>query len=131
MQSKATIAGILSIVSGIFGVLRLGWAFLWIWLFNDIFVYSPKNGLPMYSAGFIQLMNTFQIYWGIAGAVIGIFTIVAGILTLRRKSWGLALAGAIAGTLTFFPCGIPAIILISYAQNEFSKCQKPTATESA
>jgi len=119
MQKKASIAGILSIISGIFGIFWLGYAFLLNYLFKAMLQVSSVNN-PPYFLGYQQVMGVFYIAWGIIAATIGIFAIVSGILTLRRTNWGLALAGTIASTLIFFPCGIPAIILISNAQNEFS-----------
>ena len=51
--------------------------------------------------------------------VLGIIVIVGGIYALRRKVWGLALAGSIS---TFFPTiflGILAITLIALSKKEF------------
>ena len=50
------------------------------------------------------------------GAVLGI---IGGVYALQRKYWGLALAGAIAGSISFFPCGIVAIIFTAMAKPEF------------
>jgi hypothetical protein len=66
-------------------------------------------------------MGIIYIVWGSITAVVGLFAIVAGVFSLKRTNWGLALAGTIASTITFFPCGIPAIIIISFAQNEFKR----------
>jgi VIT1/CCC1 family predicted Fe2+/Mn2+ transporter len=53
-------------------------------------------------------------------AVIGILGLMGGISALRRKTWGLALAGSIA---SIFPCvllGIAAVILTALSRDEFS-----------
>jgi hypothetical protein len=49
-----------------------------------------------------------------------VLAIVGGAFALKKRHWPLALAGAIAGTITFFPCGIPAIIFVSLGKEEFS-----------
>jgi len=131
MQNKAGIAGILSIISGIFGVLWLVYAYFMTYWFNFMSKFADMHEFPSVSVNIVQLMSIIYIIVGSVVAAIGIFAIVAGIFTLKRKHWGLALAGAIAGTITFFPCGIPAIILISSAQNEFLPNQKSTAPKSA
>jgi hypothetical protein len=51
--------------------------------------------------------------------LIGVLGIIGGIISLRRRHWGAALAGAIAGSVTFWPCGIVAVIFISLGKSEF------------
>jgi hypothetical protein len=68
---------------------------------------------------------TFAFGWVIAVSIIGfIFSAVAvagGIYALKRRLWGLSLAGAICITLTWwwFIPGITAIILLVLSKNEF------------
>ncbi len=128
MENKAKIAGILSIISGAFGVLGLGWAFLGLFMIGTMF----RGGFMPYSSQprevFIIITVVYLIF-GICSLLLGVLAIIGGIFALKKKRWGLALAGAIAGTVTFFPCGIPAIILVSMAkQTEFSTPQPPTLT---
>jgi len=49
---------------------------------------------------------------------LGIIALVGGVYAIKRKMWGLALAGAICSLLAF-PLGIPAIILIARSRGEF------------
>jgi hypothetical protein len=42
------------------------------------------------------------------------------VFAIKRKYWGVALAGAIASIFTFFPCGIAAVVIISMAKPEFN-----------
>ena len=52
-------------------------------------------------------------------ALAGILALLGGIYALRRRLWGLALAGSLA-TILFLPVfGIPAIILTSHSEREF------------
>jgi uncharacterized BrkB/YihY/UPF0761 family membrane protein len=64
------------------------------------------------------------------GALLGVFILVpaiiiialelaGGILSLQRKRWGWALAGAIVSILPFSFLGIAATILVALSRNEF------------
>jgi hypothetical protein len=119
MQNKAGIAGILSIVSGVFGMIWLGYAFLLNYWLKAMPQFFGANDPLNFSDYWFRTMGVIYIIGGSVAAMIGVFAIVAGIFTLKRIKWGLAVAGAIASTIIFFPCGIPAIMLISGAQNEF------------
>ena len=52
-------------------------------------------------------------------ALIGILAIVGGIYALRRKVWGLALAGSIAAFFPSWILGLTAIVLTALSKNEF------------
>jgi len=61
--------------------------------------------------------------------VLGLIAIVGGIFALRRRVWGLALAGAICALFPFHPygsliwtpvIGILAILFVALSKNEFS-----------
>ena len=112
--------GILSIISGAFGFFHLVGAFLSVYMFRFMFTdsFTPYSAAP--PPEFLTVMTVFYGTIGLGFALIGILAIVGGIFALKRKHWGLALAGSIAGTFTFFPCGIPAIIFVSMSQQEFS-----------
>lgn len=51
--------------------------------------------------------------------IIGVLALIGGIYSLRRKTWGLALAGAIATTVYWFFVGIPTIVFIAQSKDEF------------
>lgn len=119
-QNKARITGILSIIAGICGILTLGYSFLIIYLNNSALKIQSMPGMYNFSTDMSQITTGIYLVWGIASAIIGILALICGIFTLKRKSWGIAVAGAIADTIVFYPCGIPAIILIALAKDEFS-----------
>ncbi len=128
MENNAKVAGILTIISGAFGVFWLVGgifsAYVMKMFIEQGYYYNPRStDLP---PGFSNLMAAIYIGWGAFFGLVGIFAIIAGIYTLKRRSWGLGLAGAIAGTVTFFPTGIPAIIYTSLAKSEFPKGQQLT-----
>jgi len=54
-------------------------------------------------------------------AVLGILAIVGGVFALRRKVWGLALAGSIAALFApwFWLLGIAAIVFTALSKSEF------------
>ena len=56
---------------------------------------------------------------GCTVAIIGILAIVGGIYALRRKIWGLALAGSIAAFFPSWILGLTAIVLTALSKNEF------------
>lgn len=53
--------------------------------------------------------------------ILGILAIVGGVFALRRKVWGLALAGSIVSlfSLHFFILGIAAVVFTALSKNEF------------
>jgi len=121
MQTKWAMAGgILSIVSGVLGILTgialalIGVFFNWLISFSESSVgYDPAaEGIATFIAVIYGVM-------GIGYCLLGVLALVGGIFCIRRKVWGLALAGAIASVLTFLPTGVVAIIFTSMARLEF------------
>lgn len=63
--------------------------------------------------------------WGVVGTIaliLGIVAITGGIFAIKRKVWGLALAGAICALFPPHVCvlGILAIIFVALSKSEFS-----------
>ena len=98
---RPTTAGILIIVAGAIGLI-IG---IVIAALGEII--GPMIGFGFGAAG---------------GAVIafGIIAIVGGIYTLKRRIWGLALAGSIFALVCVWFLGIPAIIFVAQARKEFA-----------
>jgi len=101
-----TAAGILDIVAGSFGLI-CSFAFI-------------------FAGGILRMVPDvppfmWPIFIGMAGpfAIIGILAIVGGIYSLRRKIWGLALAGSIAAFFPSWPLGVAAIVFTALSKNEF------------
>jgi hypothetical protein len=129
MEDNAKVGGILSIVSGSFGVLGSGLIILWIWMFNWMLTVPQEPMAPEFPHEFFQF---FAIIYGAMGLIlvlIGALGIVGGAFALKKRNWPLALAGAIAGTITFFPCGIPAIIFVSLGKGEFTAAEPPPSKD--
>lgn len=120
-MSKAMLGGILSITAGAFGVLRLGLELFNRYLFGAFSSMNPStSSSTVFSSAFMQFSLVLSLIWGVIAAITGILAIIGGLLALKKKSWGLAFAGAIAGTVAFFPCGVPAIIFLVLSKDEFS-----------
>ena len=108
---KPTTAGILSIFAGAIGVI-IGIGFAAIGAIE-------KGLLAQFGIPYLG-----QLMAGVAAVpiVLGIVGIIGGIYALRRKVWGLALAGAICA-LFILPFGILvgllAIIFLTLGKNEF------------
>jgi hypothetical protein len=126
MGNNAKVGGILSIVSGGFGILGGAIYVGFIWMFNFMVTSMPQQPMdPEFPQEFFQIIAIFYGAIGLVLALIGALGIVGGVYALKRKHWGLALAGAIAGSITFFPCGIPAIIFVTLGKDEFSAAGPP------
>jgi len=99
---KATTAGIMTIIGGIIGIVA-GAAAL---------------GL---TAVIGELTGLFG-FTGIGGGflALGIIALIGGIMMLKRKVWGFALAGAICAIFPIVPLGILAIIFVSMGRKEFA-----------
>jgi hypothetical protein len=129
MSNNARVAGILTIISGAFGVLWSVWAVFAILMFRFVFSTPFIPFRSPFPSGFFTLITILYAAIGLFYVLVGILGIVGGIFALNKKNWGLALAGAIAGAKTFFPCGIPAIIFVTLAKPEFSAPKLPTPAE--
>ncbi len=99
----STAAGILDIVAGGFSLFSL--VFVAIVL---LVMVADDEGVP----GFLLLIP-------LGLAVMSVLAIVGGIFALRRKSWAMALTGAIAATLTSSLLGVAALVLTVMSRDEF------------
>ena len=97
------LAGICSIVGGIFGIVFGAGAAYFITALRLITGFDALTGL------------------GAALIVLGIIALIGGIMTLKRKSWGFGLAGAICALFPVVPLGVVAIIFVIMGRKEFTK----------
>jgi membrane protease YdiL (CAAX protease family) len=95
------IAGICSIVGGIFGIAAGAGAAYWITALRLITGFDALTGL------------------GAALIALGIIAIIGGIMTLKRKVWPFALVGAICALFPAVPLGVLAIIFVAKSKREF------------
>ncbi len=111
--------GILSIIVGVFQII-VGGMMLLLTTGNIIpFSVAPLSGPIGRDTAYGTSMA--PLWWIIMGGVLiglGIVAIAGGVSAVRRKSFGLALAGAICA-LPSVSFGILAVILVSLGRREF------------
>jgi len=115
-----TAGGVLSIISGAFQVIGGGIATA---LVIAAFMGShlrPFQGMPLPGEWSERVMFVGPVLVGIVmlGLILGIVAIVGGVSALKRKNFGLSLAGAICA-LPSVILGILAIIFVSVSKKEF------------
>jgi uncharacterized BrkB/YihY/UPF0761 family membrane protein len=113
-SSKATIAGILNIASGLMAVIG-GAVLASIGLIGTGALYAipddipPIQWLPLAFFGPMALMIL----------VAGFIAIVGGIKAIKRSSWAWTLAGAVAALVCCLPLGVASLVVTVMAENEF------------
>ena len=99
---KPTAAGILAIIAGALQV-----------IFGMIFAIGVGIGAGIIGMGWLSAIFAPLI-------IFGVIAVVGGIYALRRRVWGLALAGSICALLDpWFILGILAIIFVILGKGEF------------
>jgi hypothetical protein len=119
MPNNAKVGGVLSIVAGSLGVC---WVLIFIF-FAVVIAWGFGESYYRYDYSTTDSVAVFiMVFYGVMGllyALACVLAIVGGVLALRKRHWGWALAGSIGATLAFFPCGIPAIIFVAMGRPEF------------
>lgn len=132
MSNHSRTGGILSIISGTFSVFYLLAALLSAYMFRFIFSLAEVTSGDEVAADvlskLVSFMTVFYVGYGVFLVLIGALAVIGGIYALKKKSWGMALAGAIAGTFVFFACGIPALIFVCLGRQEFAAAERPGNT---
>jgi hypothetical protein len=117
-----TAGGILSIIGGAFEVIGGGIVVALIMSPGLRRMLLPPIPMPLLPGDwyehFIPVMPTWLIIVGVPLLVLGIVAIIGGDSALRRKNFGLSLAGAICA-LPSHILGILAIIFVSLSKKEF------------
>jgi hypothetical protein len=117
-NSKATVAGILSVIAGGSAILG-GIVLATIGLIGSsalVLVHDPDvpqvvKLLPL------LFFYTLAMLLFVSGGV----AVAGGVSALQRRSWGMAVAGSIAAVLCMLPLGVVAVILIVMAETEFRR----------
>ncbi|TFH36823.1 MAG: hypothetical protein E4G93_01430 [Dehalococcoidia bacterium] len=116
---KPIAAGVCSIVGGALGILSgLAAGVMGIWSMSGMpgmwGMWGAESHMTPWGA------NPFG-WFGLPALILGAMAIVGGIFALKRRHWGLSLAGAICATLTpiSFILGVPAIVFIALSHDEF------------
>jgi hypothetical protein len=99
---KGTTAGILTIIGGIVGI-----------VFGSFAIFGTTLAASLTGLAWIGAIGGGLL-------ALGIIALIGGIFTLRRKSWGFALTGAILAMFPIVPMGILAIIFVAMGKKEFA-----------
>jgi hypothetical protein len=103
---KSTTAGILNIFAGVMG------------LIGGIMFKLAVGGQPLLLAMIPEAGVMLDAVTGLLIAL-GIVAIAGGFYALKRRIWGLALAGSLCSLIFVFPLGIPAIVFTAMGKGEF------------
>ena len=94
---KSMTAGILTLIGGIFGI--------------------AVGGIVVAGGAWAVIPMMEEIGAGLIA--LGVVALLGGIFALKRRIWGLSLAGAICALFPLVPLGVLAIIFISLGRREF------------
>ncbi len=115
---KPMVAGILNIVDGAISVLVA------VGLLIVSIVFSLNANRPGFTDYDLDPFTAssaaaFFLVIAIVVAILAVLEIIGGMFALRRKKWGLALAGSIAAAIPGSVLGILAIIFVALSKHEF------------
>ena len=113
--SKATVAGVLDIISGVMGL--VGGIPLLVLAVVGSGVLSTIPDPEVRPLAIIPLALFLPL--ALLCFLSGIIAIAGGIAAFNRRRWGLAVAGSIAAVFGFFPVGIAAVVFTILAEPEF------------
>jgi hypothetical protein len=119
-HTKPKIAGILQLIWGVPVVI----CFIYVFIYAMIEI--AKHG-GLHSGHFGLEMGLW--FTGVA-LPFGILSVLGGIYALKRKKWGLVLAGAIAGIFLFWPISVAAIVMTILSKDEFTVASRLENDES-
>jgi hypothetical protein len=127
-MNKSTIGGILTIVASSLSMLSaIGIVLMAFWLVSLLRGAAPIT-LPSDIQAFNFVSRIIYLEYFVIAFVVFILSalgIVGGIFAIKQRVWGLALAGAIAASMTLYPIGIVAVIMVSMARPEFATTPTP------
>jgi hypothetical protein len=102
-------AGILDIVAGGLSIAAIILVYLGVTLFRSA---MPFEDIP-------EWLPVIIMFIGVPRLLIDILAVVGGICCLKRKAWGLALAGSIAAVFSRFILGVAALVFVIWGKDQF------------
>jgi len=113
-------AGALNIISGAIHLFGAVFVLIFGWLGDGVFniLWYGMVGTPLTPLT-QPLPQEIQGIVAIPVLILSLLAIFGGIYSIKRRAWGLALAGSICGTLLTWFLGVPAIILTMVSKREF------------
>lgn len=133
---RPTTAGILTIIAGAIGIGRGGFLLALAGLMGRLGGFRAELSdlirewagafipgtidIPSIIERVISISSTVLIVIGAVSLAFGIIALVGGIQAIRRRAWGLALAGSILALPSSFILGLLSIIFVSTGKKEFA-----------
>lgn len=122
---KTVAAGILNLISGVF--LLIGGIILVSALVPPAKA-TPWADYAAYSMGLsgtpdTSFVTAFIVTLAMVLIIPGIISILGGICAIKRKIWGMALAGAISTFVYLPPLGLSSLVLIALSRRVFTGSQ--------
>jgi hypothetical protein len=110
-------AGILDIVAGGLSLLGL----FMVGIGTMFFSVASSTTMPMIPGCPIGLSEMLLIFWVIAipKGLLSILAIIGGVYALKKRIWGLALAGSIAAIFSSFILGVASLIFTIMGKDQF------------
>jgi hypothetical protein len=102
-SSKPMIGGILLIIAGLLGIFTWSMALA-------VDSSMLQNVLPADSPISVETLQSILVMCGAIGCILSVFALAGGIVAVRRKAWGLAIAGSILGLFTIGPFFLASIL---------------------
>jgi len=90
----------------------------WTWKPTAAGTLTISAGVLGLIVGIVLIGRSPLFMVGLVAIMIAIVAVAGGLCALKRRAWGLALAGSICSVFCWL--GIPAIILIALSKQEFS-----------
>jgi len=134
---KPTTAGVLAIIAGGMGIGRGALLLALAGLLGRLSAYTTEISdlirqwagviipgtadIPAIITEIISISSTVLIVIGAVSLTFGIIALAGGIQAVRRRAWGLALAGSILAIASSALLGILSIIFVSMGKKEFAK----------
>jgi hypothetical protein len=116
--SKATVAGVLSLIAG--GSAILGGVVL-----ATLGIIGSSALVLVHDPDLPQLVKLLPLLFFYTLALLlfvsGGVAVAGGVAALQRRSWGMALAGSVAAVLCVLPLGAIAVILLVMGEGEFRR----------
>ena len=122
-NNKSTVAGILDITAGIFGL--VGGIPLLVLAIGGASVLGMVDDVEANRVAFVPLALFLPL--AVFCFVAGFVAVIGGIAAINRRRWGLAVAGSIAAIFGFFPVGVAAVIFTILAESEFRAARELSA----
>jgi len=115
-----TAGGVLSIVAGVLevilgGLAAVALAILRVLFGAALFPFSPD---PRFGHA-MGLVPFWSVIVGVPLFALGVVAIIGGVYAIRRRVFGLALAGAICALIPLNPLGLLAVIFVAVSKREF------------